>query len=72
VGHPDTERITKQTISLYALERDILPDHSVPLIIHHASALGDWMREVERMEAIQFKREASIIAWWQTGDRIVV
>lgn len=68
----DTERNNKQTISLYALEKDILPDRSVPLIIHHASALGDWMREVERMEAIEFKREASIIAWWQTGDRIVV
>jgi len=69
---PDTETNNKQTISLYALEKDILPDHSVPLIIHHASALGDWMREVERMEAIEFKRDASIIAWWQTGDRIVV
>jgi hypothetical protein len=68
----DTERNNKQMISLYALEKDILPDHSVPLIIHHASALGDWMRDVERMEAIEFKREASIIAWWQTGDRIVV
>jgi len=69
---PETERSNKQNISLYALEKDILPDHSVPLIIHHASALGDWMREVERMEAIEFKRDASIIAWWQTGDRIVV
>lgn len=69
---PDTETNNKRTISLYAIEKDILPDHSVPLIIHHASALGDWMREVERMEAIEFKRDASIIAWWQTGDRIVV
>jgi hypothetical protein len=68
----DTERNNKQMISLYALEKDILPDHSVPLIIHHASALGDWIREVERTEAIEFKREASIIAWWQTGDRIVI
>jgi hypothetical protein len=69
---PDTERNTKQAISLYALEKDILPDHSVPLIIHHASALGDWIREIERVERIEFKRDASIIAWWQAGDRIVI
>jgi len=69
---PDTETNNKQAISLYSLERDILPDHSVPLIIHHASALGDWIREIERVEGIEFKREASIIAWWQAGDRIVV
>jgi hypothetical protein len=69
---PDTETNNKRTISLYGLEKDILPGHSVPLIIHHASALGDWMREVERVEAIEFKRDASIIAWWETGDRIVV
>ena len=41
---PDTERNNRQTISLYALGKDILPDRSVPLIIHHASALGDWMQ----------------------------
>ena len=68
----DTETNNKRTISLYALEKDILPDHSVPLIIHHASALGDWLREVERMEGVEFKRDGSIISWWQAGDRIVV
>ncbi len=68
----DTETNNKQAISLYALERDVLPDHSVPLIIHHASALGDWIREIERREEIEFHRDASIIAWWQVGDRIVV
>jgi hypothetical protein len=30
----------QKTISLYGLQNDILPPHSTPLIIHHASGLG--------------------------------
>ncbi len=44
---------------------DLLPDHSTPLIIHHASGLGDWIREVEGSEGVEFKRYGSIIGWWQ-------
>ena len=60
-----TEASIRKTISLYGLQNDILPPHSTPLIIHHASALADWIREIERRENIQFKRHGSIIAWWE-------
>ena len=54
--HPtpwDTEETANRiqdTIDRHALYRDVLPEHSIPLIIHHASALGDWIREIERRE----------------------
>jgi hypothetical protein len=51
----------------YGLPLDILPDHSIPLIIHHASGLGDWIREVEKKEGCQFGRLGSIIEWWEEG-----
>jgi len=57
---------TRRNIAMYGLERDILPPHSTPLIIHHACALGDWIREVEVREGIQYKRHGSIIGWWAT------
>ena len=70
--HP-TAWDTKQTSAeiqkimyLYGLQNDILPPHSTPLIIHHASGLGDWIREIERRERVQFKRYGSIIGWWET------
>jgi hypothetical protein len=63
---------TQKNIHLYGLQKDILPSHSVPLIIHHASALGDWIREIETREHIQFKREGSVIGWWQIGDRLTL
>ena len=68
--HPtpwDTEEISsniQQIAANYALPFDILPAHSTPLIIHHASGLGDWIREVERREGVQFQRHGSIIGWW--------
>jgi len=68
----ETESNNKRIISLYGLLNDILPDRSVPLIIHHASALGDWAREIEKREGIQFKREGSTIGWWQVGDRFII
>ena len=55
----------QKVIDLYALAADILPNHSTPLIIHHASALGDWIREIERKEGVLFKRYDSIIGWWE-------
>jgi hypothetical protein len=68
----ETEMNNKKVISLYALDKDILPEHSIPLIIHHASALGDWIRDIEKREKLRFKRDVSIIAWWQIGDRIMI
>ncbi|MGB9440918.1 MAG: hypothetical protein WCB15_23455 [Desulfobacterales bacterium] len=69
--HPtpwDTKEISariQQTISIYGLPNDILPPHSTPLIIHHASGLGDWIREIEQREGLWFKRYGSIIGWWE-------
>ncbi len=68
----ETESNNRRTISLYGLSNDILPDRSIPLIIHHASALGDWAREIERRENIRFKREGSTISWWQVGERFII
>jgi len=55
----------QKIIDRYALAADILPDHSTPLIIHHASALGDWIRKIEKNEGVLFKRYDSIIGWWE-------
>jgi hypothetical protein len=68
----ETEANNRRVISLYGLLDDILPERSVPLIIHHASALGDWAREIERRENIRFKREGSTIGWWQVDDRFII
>jgi len=58
----------QRRIDRYALTADILPDHSIPLIIHHTSGLGDWIREVERKEGCRFGRLGSIIEWWEEGE----
>jgi hypothetical protein len=69
--HPtpwDTKAITariRQTMYLYGLLNDILPPHSTPLIIHHASGLGDWIRAIEEKEKLWFNRYGSIIGWWE-------
>ena len=65
----ETESTNKTTIHLYGLQNDILPPHSTPLIVHHASALGDWIREIERRENISFRRHGSIVAWWEPPSR---
>jgi hypothetical protein len=68
--HPtpwDTEQTWRniQTVFRdYALPLDIIPDHSIPLIIHHASLLGDWIRQIEEREGKTFKRLGTIIEWW--------
>jgi hypothetical protein len=73
--HPtpwDTEEIatrTRKIVNARALPNDILPDHSVPLIIHHASALGEWIREIETREGILYNRLGSIIGWWQKEEK---
>jgi hypothetical protein len=60
----------QKTISLYGLQNDILPPHSTPLIIHHASGLGHWIRVIERREKLWFKRYGSIIGWWETPRQL--
>jgi hypothetical protein len=55
---------TQKIFALYGLANDILPAHSTPLIIHHASSLGDWIRAVEVHTGIHYKRYGSIIGWW--------
>jgi len=66
----ETEANIQQTIYLYGLQNDILPPHSTPLIIHHASGLGHWIREIERREGVGFKRYGSIIGWWEAPYRL--
>jgi hypothetical protein len=61
----DSEYETRRTMSMYQLALDILPPHSTPLIIHHASGLGEWVRQLERKESIRFPRTATTIAWWE-------
>jgi len=54
----------QRIIGRHSLEADILPNHSTPLIIHHASGLADWIREVEKREGCRFQRYGTIIGWW--------
>jgi hypothetical protein len=60
----ETEMNTQRTIGMYALPNDVLPPHSTPLIIHHASFLGDWIRQIELSEGIRFRRYGSVIGCW--------
>ena len=69
---PDISQEINRTISLYQLSLDILPHHSTPLIIHHASGLADWIRQVEVEKNITFQRVGSTIGWWQTTDQTLV
>lgn len=61
---PATESELGNVIARHGLAADILPDHSTPLIIQHASGLGAWIRAIETREDIRFNRIGSIIAWW--------
>jgi hypothetical protein len=54
-----------QNIAIYGFFQDILPEHSIPLIIHHASYLGDWIRDIEARTNIRFKRDGTWIEWWE-------
>ena len=73
--HPtpwDNQEISREinkTISMYQLALDILPNHSTPLIIHHASGLADWIRQIELKENMEFQRLGTTIGWWQTKDQ---
>ncbi len=65
---PGSENRIKRVIAQYGLNQDILPNHSTPLIIHHASVLGAWIRRIEKSEGVQFKRYGAIIGWWDLGE----
>jgi hypothetical protein len=66
----ETEAGNQKNISIYGLQNDILPVHSTPLIIHHASGLADWIRAIERSEKRRFKRHGSIIGWWEEPEHV--
>jgi hypothetical protein len=53
-----------RNIFLHGFFEDILPEHSTPLIIHHASHLGDWIRQIESTTGITFGRDGTWIEWW--------
>jgi len=53
-----------RNIFLHRFFEDILPEHSTPLIIHHASYLGDWIRQIESATRITFRRGGTWIEWW--------
>jgi hypothetical protein len=57
-----------RNIFLHRLFEDILPGHSTPLIIHHASYLGDWIRQIESKTNITFSREGTWIEWWNPSQ----
>lgn len=62
----DTETMPEMNsnIAIYQLFQDILPENSIPLIIHHASYLGDWIRGIEERTNIRFNRDGTWIEWW--------
>jgi hypothetical protein len=66
----DNETISENNmnIAFYLFSDDILPPHSVPLIIHHASYLGDWIRQIESELHVGFKREGTWIEWWNPPE----
>jgi len=70
--NPAISREINKTISMYRLALDILPNHSTPLIIHHASGLADWIRQIELKENIEFSRVGTTIGWWQTKDQSLI
>ncbi len=53
-----------RNIFLHRFFEDILPEHSTPLIIHHGSYLGDWIRHIESATGITFSRSGTWIEWW--------
>jgi len=65
----ETMQETDSNIFLHRFFEDILPQHSTPLIIHHASYLGDWIRMIESTTGITFSREGTWIEWWNPSLR---
>lgn len=66
----ETEAEIQKIIYLYGLQNDILPPHSTPLVIHHASALGEWIREIEKRDGLRWRRYGTVIGWWDKPHAI--
>ena len=64
----ETMQETDRNIFLLRLYEDILPQYSTPLIIHHASYLGDWIRQIESMTGFTFSRKGTWIEWWNPSS----
>jgi hypothetical protein len=64
----DTMSEMNMNMYMYGLFEDIIPEHSIPLIIHHASCLGDWVRSLEEKTGIRFGRDGNWIEWWNPLD----
>jgi hypothetical protein len=64
----ETMQETDRNIFLHRFFEDILPEHSTPLIIHHGSYLGDWIRQIESTTGITFSREGTWIEWWNSSS----
>jgi len=60
----ETMQEADTNIFLHRFFEDILPQYSTPLIIHHASFLGDWIRQIESVREVTFNREGTWIEWW--------
>lgn len=60
----ETMQEIDRNIFLYRFFEDILPSHSTPLIIHHGSHLGDWIRKIESTTDVRFGRDGTWIEWW--------
>jgi hypothetical protein len=65
----ETMQEIDRNIFLHRFFEDILPEHSTPLIIHHASYLGDWIRQMESVTGITFSRKGTWIEWWNPSWR---
>jgi len=64
----ETMQEIDRNLFLYRFYEDILPHHSTPLIIHHASFLGDWIRAIESATGITFGRDGTWIEWWNASS----
>lgn len=62
---PETMTNIQGVLQRAHLASDILPKHSIPLIIHHASGLAEWIRGIEEAEKVRFKRYVTAIGWWE-------
>ena len=60
----DMLREIDTTVFIHGFQEDILPEHSTPLIIHHASTLGNWIRQIELTTEMTFSRDGTWIEWW--------
>jgi hypothetical protein len=65
----ETMQETDRNIFLHRFFEDILPEHSTPLIMHHGSYLGDWIRQIESATETTFNREGTWIEWWNPSLR---